>query len=268
MTSLIFVSGDSAGAGKTTACLALLQLLVRPSSIGGGGFDPSHLGYIKPCTQCTDATIIWKYCKSKGIDCIGVGPVSYYKGFTYKVIDEESADVDPEALMQSIVQSVQRISHGKLVVLVDGVGYPSVGSCAGISNAQIAKELNASVVHIGKSGVGNAIDSLNLNLCYFDQFDVKVIGCIINRCPDPMDNDTRHTYDNIKRYVTKYFDKHRPSLKIFGFLPTFPALPSSPSCSLTTPTDLSLSFEESHSLKAFEAFAANHIDISSILKSL
>ena len=46
---------------------------------------------------------------------------------------------------------------------VSGVGYPAVGSICGISNADAAKALHASVLLVGKSGVGDAVDSFNLN---------------------------------------------------------------------------------------------------------
>ena len=92
------------------------------------------------------------------------GPVVFYKGFTRAFLD---GDTDSsEQLLASAVQSVEEIERGKKLVLIDGVGYPAVGSICGISNADAAKALNASVVLIGKSGVGDAVDSYNLNARY------------------------------------------------------------------------------------------------------
>jgi len=59
--------------------------------------------------------------------------------------------------------AVEKIGNGKKIVLIDGVGYPSVGSICNLSNASIAKALSAPVLLIGKSGVGDAVDSYNLN---------------------------------------------------------------------------------------------------------
>ena len=75
-------------------------------------------------------------------------------------------------MLASVVESVEEIEQGKKIVLIDGVGYPAVGSICGISNADAAKALNASVLLIGKSGVGDAVDSFNLNCRYDDNLSV------------------------------------------------------------------------------------------------
>ena len=59
--------------------------------------------------------------------------------------------------------AVDEIGRGKLITVIDGVGYPAVGSICGISNADIASAVGASVLLVGKSGVGDAVDSFNLN---------------------------------------------------------------------------------------------------------
>jgi len=92
------------------------------------------------------------------------GPVVFYKGFTRAFLEGNTDS--SEQLLASVVQSVEEIERGKKLVLIDGVGYPAVGSICGISNADSAKVLNASVVLIGKSGVGDAVDSFNLNARY------------------------------------------------------------------------------------------------------
>jgi len=58
---------------------------------------------------------------------------------------------------------VENVSRGKAFTLIDGVGYPSVGSICGISNAHVAQRLGVPVLLVGKSGVGDAVDAHNLN---------------------------------------------------------------------------------------------------------
>lgn len=53
---------------------------------------------------------------------------------------------------------IRSFCQGKRLVLVDGVGYPAVGSVAGCSNADVAATLHAPVMIVGRPGVGNAID--------------------------------------------------------------------------------------------------------------
>lgn len=67
------------------------------------------------------------------------------------------------------------------VVVVDGVGYPAVGSICGVSNGDVAAALNAPVLLVGKSGVGDAVDSYNLNACFFEARGVRVLGGVFNR---------------------------------------------------------------------------------------
>lgn len=65
--------------------------------------------------------------------------------------------------------------------MVDGVGYPAVGSICGVSNADVAATLDAPVLLVGKSGVGDAVDSYNLNSSFFEMRGVRVLGGVFNR---------------------------------------------------------------------------------------
>lgn len=67
--------------------------------------------------------------------------------------------------------------------MVDGVGYPAVGSICGVSNGDVAAHLDAPVLLVGKSGVGDAVDSYNLNACFFETRGVRVLGGVFNRIP-------------------------------------------------------------------------------------
>lgn len=67
------------------------------------------------------------------------------------------------------------------IVVVDGVGYPAVGSICGVSNGDVALALQAPVLLVGKSGVGDAVDSFNLNACFFESRGVRVLGGVFNR---------------------------------------------------------------------------------------
>lgn len=70
----------------------------------------------------------------------------------------------------NMILTIVTDSIGKRVVIVDGVGYPSVGSICNLSNAHIAQALGSPVLLIGKSGVGDAVDSFNINAKYFESY--------------------------------------------------------------------------------------------------
>lgn len=151
----LFVSGDRSSVGKSTFCLYLLASLIRM------GVHPTELAYIKPVTQCEEEQPVVRYCESIGIACQGIGPVVFYKGFTRAFLEGDTAS--SQELLQSVVEAVDRIQEGKKIVLIDGVGYPAVGSICGVSNSDVARALHAPVLLVGKSGVGDAVDSFNLN---------------------------------------------------------------------------------------------------------
>ncbi|MEM7700177.1 MAG: AAA family ATPase [Verrucomicrobiota bacterium] len=76
---------------------------------------------------------------------------------------------------------MQEIGRGKKIVIVDGVGYPAVGSVCGVSNGDIAEAIGSPVLLVGKSGVGDAVDAFNLNACFFESRSLTVLGGIFNK---------------------------------------------------------------------------------------
>jgi hypothetical protein len=151
----LFISGDRSSVGKSTTCQYLLASLLQL------GLSAHELAYIKPVTQCEAEQSVVQFCQEQGISCQGIGPVVFYKGFTRAYLDG-TTETSSE-LLESVHKAVEDISEGKKLVLIDGVGYPSVGSICGISNADTAKVLQAPVILVSKSGVGDAVDSFNLN---------------------------------------------------------------------------------------------------------
>ncbi|MEL7220058.1 MAG: AAA family ATPase [Bacteroidota bacterium] len=73
-------------------------------------------------------------------------------------------------------------------MVYEGTGHPGVGSVIDMSNAEVAKMLNASVIMIVEGGIGNTIDRLNANLSLFREAKVPIAGVIINKVlPDKSD---------------------------------------------------------------------------------
>lgn len=210
----LFLSGDRSSVGKSSMCLAILVSLLRK------GVPPSALAYIKPVTQCEADQPVTVFCNRVGISHRGIGPVVFYKGFTRAYLNGETAPA--ESLLDEAQAAVFEIAQGKLFTLVDGVGYPSVGSICNLSNADVAKRLNAPVLLVGKSGVGDAVDSYNLNSAFFALKGVRVLGGVFNKLP----LDGYYSLDNCKEAVNMYFQQFRPQEMPYGFVPTIEAKPS------------------------------------------
>lgn len=203
----VFVSGDRAQVGKSTVCLGLIGALLRH------GFAASDIAYIKPATQCEKPQLVTKFCRRNGIACAETSPIVFYSGFTREFLKGNTDST--EQLLATAQAKVQELSRGKKIVVIDGVGYPGVGSICGVSNAAVAKALQAPVVLIGKRGVGDAVDSFNLNACYFEHHGVAVLGAIFNRLPP----DGYYSLAKCRESVSAYFRQYQPHKRVYGFMP-------------------------------------------------
>ncbi|KAL3668409.1 hypothetical protein V7S43_006497 [Phytophthora oleae] len=203
----LFISGDRAQVGKSTVCLGLVGALLR------NGYAASDIAYIKPATQCEKPQLVTKFCRQQGITCCEVGPILFYKGFTREFLKGETET--SAQLLEKARKKVDEVGRGKKIVVVDGVGYPAVGSICEVSNAHVAKALEVPVILVGKKGVGDAVDSFNLNATYFESHGVKVLGGIFNRLPD----DGFYSLEHCRENVTAYFEQFQPEKRVYGFLP-------------------------------------------------
>ena len=296
----IFIAGDKSSVGKSTICLGIISTLLHKY-----GYPPSQLAYVKPATQCEATTTVVEYCISQGMkkECvIGIGPIVYYKGYTKSFLKGEIGKNSIECLndVSRVVDDLSNhlmynhedendTNNGEMtngntdasnnerrrkVILIDGVGYPSVGSICGTCNAAVAMACGYPIIHsnndtstnndltttssnrippsillIGKSGIGDAIDTYNLNASYFNNYylknnkqssndnchqKMKVLGVIFNRLPSPSieKEGGYYSYKNCKEAIMLYFNQRyddnddndydyyeRNKEKVFGFVP-------------------------------------------------
>ena len=256
----IFVAGDRMSVGKTSVCLGLLGTLVQKFH-----YHPNELAYIKPATQNENPQLVQRYCERMGIECVSVGPIVYYRGFTRAFLagDTESTN----ELLSKVEIEVDRVAQGKRVVLVDGVGFPAVGSICGTDNASVARASGypptlarggvrrpMGVVLVGGPGVGSAVDGFNLNATYFESQNVPVMGVIYNK----LSLEGFYSLENCKEQITSYFDQNRHQQQLgrrpFGFVPLFQGIAGDGN----NPLD--------HVDEFLELFSS-HVDVASLLEA-
>jgi len=288
----IFVAGDRTQVGKSSICLGLLGTLLHKLN-----HSPETLAYIKPATQCEDSMLVTQYCQSVGIDTVSSkdAPLVYYKGFTRAFLKGETDG--SEVLLRKVSKAVDDLFLGsgddivgKKVVIIDGVGYPAVGSITGTDNADIARacgyplddnnenETNNSsnrrppgVLLVGRSGVGDAIDSYNLNASYFKAKDVPVIGVVFNR----LSSEGYYALEKCRAPITSYFKQQTRNDQVFGFIPEVEAISNKSNTATTTTTkneEGAIVVEPSSELAMQNAHAfidvfSSCVDVSGILKS-
>lgn len=203
----IFLSGDRSSVGKSSISYGILSSLLYY------GVPPDRLAYIKPVTQCEAEQLVTRYCREVGIATEAVSPVVFYKGFTRAFLQGNTDNAS--ILISQVVGSVSMIGQGKTLVVVDGVGYPSVGSICNISNAHVAQALSSPVLLVGKSGVGDAIDSHNINSTYFQSFGVTVLGAVFNKFP----LEGFYNIDSCRESISSYFEQFKRDQAVYGYLP-------------------------------------------------
>ncbi len=211
-TKYIYVMGSGSGAGKSTVCLGLLAQLLS------SGYAPNQLAYIKPVTQCIAKQAVALFCEHTKIPCIDIGKLVFTKGFSRDFIDGLTKHSDE--LMADVLASILATGEDKKVVIIDGVGDPSVGSVVGVSNVDVALSLPCNVIFVGKSGIGAALDNTVLCVSFMQHKGLTNIGIIYNKIP-------LAALAEIKKYVTKRLPELLPKVTLLGFLAENPFVETS-----------------------------------------
>jgi len=202
----IYVAASRQHVGKTTSTLGLVSGFMHKNI---------NVGYSKPVGQkfldinnliVDKDTVLFADLISFDLVPDLHSPVILGKGATSKFLDDPEA-VDLEA---RIVQAEEKLSELHDLVIYEGTGHPGVGSVAGLSNAKVAKLLNAGVVMVIEGGIGSTIDMLNMCLSLFREHEVEIIGVIINKV-------RQDKIDKVQKYVGKWLEQQ--NLPLLGVIP-------------------------------------------------
>lgn len=204
------MAGWGSGAGKSAISEVLLSFLLS------SGFDASEISYIKPVTQCENLGRIASFCALHNVAAVPIGPVVFRPGVTNDAIGDSNFIEVRHAFLRDAVSAVADIAIEKKFVIVDGVGYPTVGSCVGVGNGDLANAIEAKVLLVAPNGLGDAIDTFELMHAYFQVKKCEIIGVIFNRRKDT----SRHRRDETDPLVEKYMNELHPHMFV-GFLPEF-----------------------------------------------
>lgn len=202
----IYVAATSQHVGKTTSTLGLVSTFMKKGL---------KVGYCKPVGQkfldiqhlrVDKDTILFADLINFEIIPELHSPVILGPGATEMYLDAPNA-VDLEAI---IINAEKELSKSNELTIYEGTGHPGVGSVAGVSNAKVAKLLNAGVVMVVEGGIGSTIDMLNMCTALFREENVPIIGVIINKVlPDKM--------DKVQHYVGKWLASNK--LPLLGLMP-------------------------------------------------
>src|SRR4051794_25969116 len=205
-TPRVFIAATRQNDGKTTSSLGLIAAFQK--------FYP-RIGYIKPVGQrfveieeqkIDEDTVLMDSVFRLNCPLVDMSPIAVEPDFTRKYL--ESAN--NEALVRKIQKAFDRVAWEKDFVLCEGSGHAGVGSVFDLSNARVAKILEAKVIIVTQGGIGKPIDEVVLNQALFEKEGVEIIGVILNKVlPEKIE------------YISNFARKglKRKGLELLGVLP-------------------------------------------------
>jgi len=207
----IYVAATSQHVGKTTCTLGLVRSFQKMGI---------NVGYSKPVGQefvdlgdlrvDKDALLFSKII-GFDLDANVHSPVILGRGATTAFLENPSEF----AYKQAIINAEEELNKNHDLVVYEGTGHPGVGAVVNLSNAKVAKLLNAKVVMVVEGGIGNTIDRLHMSTSLFREQNVPIAGVVVNKTrPDKI--------DKVERYVGQWLKEH--NLPLLGVIPYDPTL--------------------------------------------
>ena len=211
VTPRVFIGATRQNDGKTTASLGLLSAL-RSIYPRIGDIKPVGQRFVQVDEQKIDEdTILMDRVFELNCPLVDMSPIAVEPDFTRKYLQSSNYD----ALVKRIQKAFDRVAWEKDFVLCEGSGHAGVGSVFDLSNARVAKILDAKVVIVTQGGIGRPIDEVALNQALFDKEGIEIIGVILNKVtPEKID----HIADFARRGLK------RRGLELLGVIPHQPIL--------------------------------------------
>lgn len=184
-TKRIFIAATRMNDGKTTTSLALFSALRSITD---------KVGFIKPVGQrfveveghqIDEDSILLNQIFKVQTPILAMSPIAIHPTFTRDYLDNPNAN--HSAIIDKMCRAFDRAAFDQEYIIVEGTGHAGVGSVFNLSNADVAKHLNAKVIIVARGGIGRPIDEIALNKAVFEAAGVQIIGAIINKVePDKM----------------------------------------------------------------------------------
>lgn len=202
----LYVAATSQHVGKTTSTLGLAASF-KKAGINTGYCKPVGQKHVEIKNSVVDKdAVLFADLLKLDIEPSIHSPVILGKGSTSKYLDDPTAVDLPSAILHARAQL--EASHDGIIF--EGTGHPGVGSVADVSNATVAKLLDAQVVMVVEGGVGSTIDKLNMSLGLFREYNIPILGVIVNKViPSKM--------EMVQKYVKIWLDKQ--DLRLLGVVP-------------------------------------------------
>lgn len=201
----LFITSTRHNEGKTVVTLGVTSVFARRLR---------NVGYIKPVGKGTvefagekidhDVALIKEACRIPSY-VRDMGPVCY-DGFP----TEWTTPSGREEVLEKIKAGYAKVAANKNLVVIEGTGNAAAGAAFGLSNAFLAKLLNAKVVLVASGGVGQPTDEIILNKSYYERAGVQVLGVIVNKAYP-------HELERIDKWMRRVLEMM--NIKLLGVIP-------------------------------------------------
>lgn len=173
----LYIGATGQDSGKTAVICGLIQHLRRQGH-NPGYFKPVGQRYVQYEGHNIDEDAVLTH-QAFGFEDrpSDMSPIAVEDGFTAKFIQNP----DVSALEQRITNSFNKLTQKHSMLIVEGTGHAGVGSCFGLSNARVAQMLGANIVIVSAGGIGRPIDEISMSLALFKEYNINVIGVILNK---------------------------------------------------------------------------------------
>jgi BioD-like phosphotransacetylase family protein len=177
ITPRIFVAATRMDDGKTTTSVGLFAALQSRFP---------RIGFIKPVGQrfvevegakIDEDTVLINDTYHPHTPLRAMSPIAVEPDFTRRYL---SGGITHQ-LHDRVRSAFDEAAWEKDFVIIEGTGHAGVGSVFDLSNAKVAKLLQAKVIIVSRAGIGRPIDEISLNMALFEKHGVEVIGAIINK---------------------------------------------------------------------------------------
>lgn len=211
MAKKIFIAATGQHKGKTTCTLGIASVL-KKRGLNVGYCKPVGQNHILIGDQMVDKDVVlFENILAFKTDPAIHSPVVIASGITTNFINNPSKF----NFKENILNALKQLEKQHDIIVFEGTGHVGVGSIVGLSNAHVAKLLNAEVILVAEGGIGSTFDRLNMNLSLFRELNVPVKGVIINKVhPDKLERVT----SNLSKALSKI------EIPVLGALPYDKAL--------------------------------------------
>lgn len=255
MAKSLFIASTRRDIGKTSISLGLIHLLAKKFN-KIAFIKPLAQRYIQlPETKVGEDALLIKESFALPHLIEDMSPLIIEKGFTEKYIQGELG----RGLAKKIRRAYEGLAKEAELVLIEGTGHAGVGSVINLSNAEVAKLLEADVLLLCGGGIGQSIDEITLNKSFFEQKGCPVIGVIINKILE-------EKYEKISPFLKRYLNTK--GIPLFGLLPYRSLLSSPPLWLIAQQTGANILSGKEHLEKNIERIIVGTMEPETILELL